>query len=87
MEDWHIPYMPTPAESMDHYINRITNLPEILSEDMNLVLMEQQPDDLAIIGRAQYLLGTRHKFEPGYYCVMAIRDLIFCAYTRQWAAR
>lgn len=87
MNDWSTPYMPTPAETMKNYIDRILAMPEFESEDMSLVLMEHQPDDLAIIGRAQYLLATRHKFEPGYYCVMAIRDLVFCAYTPQWAQR
>lgn len=84
--DWWIDYMPTTNETMQAYLDRMLAMPEFADDDMHLVLMEHAPDDLAIIARGQHLLGTRHTFSPGRFCVMAIRDLVFCAYTAQWEA-
>jgi len=78
--EWWQPYMPDGEESFSDYRKRIAERDEV-----EFVLMEQQPDDLAVIAYAQRLLGTRHTFSAGKYCVMAIRDLIFCAYTLEWS--
>jgi len=86
-DDWYLPYMPTPREKMQDYVDRLLAMDEFQNEWMHFVMMEHDADDLAIIGRAHQLLATRHKFSPGEYCVFAIRDLVFCAYTPQWSSK
>lgn len=77
-EEW---WAPARGEHFDDYVTRMNE-----ESHVDLVCMQQEPDDLAVIAYAQRLLATKHVFSPGKYVVMVIQTLIFLAYTEAWEA-
>jgi hypothetical protein len=78
--DWWIPYVPAPLESMEVYVERVTKY-----DEMEFVMMELSEDDLDVVGRSYDITAVRHAYEKNLYAVMVIRDLVFLSYTRRWS--
>lgn len=76
---WWEPYIPKAGEAYSDYLRRA------LTFELEFVMMEQKPDDLGIIADGHKLLRTNFVHAPGKYVVFVIRDLVFLAYTKEWA--
>ncbi len=77
--DWWTVYVPTPLESMEVYLNRVTKY-----EEMEFVMMKVTYDELDIIRQSYEITKVRHAYQPRSYAVMVIRDLIFLTYTERY---
>jgi len=77
--DWWKVYVPTPLESMEVYLNRVTKY-----DEMEFVMMKVTYDELDIICQSYEITKVRHAYQPRSYAVMVIRDLIFLTYTERY---
>ena len=78
-DNWWIKYVPKDLESMEVYLKRVTNYPE-----MEFVMMRLEEEDLDVVGKSYDITAIRHSYLKSRYAVMVIRDLIFLTYTDRW---
>jgi hypothetical protein len=78
-EEWWIKYIPKPLESMEVFVQRVTNF-----EEMEFVMMEVTQDELETVAASYAIIKPRFSYNPRLYVVMVIRDLIFLTYTGRW---
>ena len=78
-DNWWLKYTPQPLESMEVYLNRMSN-----REDMEFVMMAVTEEQLRIVAQSYEITAVRHAYESGLYAVMIIRDLIFLTYTERF---